>query len=274
MTPGKDIRMSVILVDKPKGPTSFSVVEKVSEILGICKSGHAGTLDPNATGLLLIALGEARKAMPVLSGLDKEYTGTMLLHDDVSAGAVRKALSGFRGTIKQVPPVKSAVARKERERKVHEIEVLGIDGREVEFRVLCEAGTYIRKIAHDAGEKLGCGAHLKDLRRTKVGPFSIDSAVTMPELERMTKRAIEPFTVHLEEALSMIGLPKITIRDEFEKDVRRGSPIRKSFVKEVTGSPKKGEYAYVANEEWDIVALATFIGSGTSVAKTDRVFLA
>ena len=99
--PGRD----VILIDKPAGPTSFDVVGLVSGLLGVRKAGHSGTLDPNATGLLLIALGEARKAMPVLAGLDKEYVGVARLHGDADEGGVREALSSFRGEITQVPVV-------------------------------------------------------------------------------------------------------------------------------------------------------------------------
>ncbi len=267
------LRSSVILIDKPRGPTSFDVVEKVSRLLKVGKAGHSGTLDPNATGLLVVALGEARKAMPVLTGLDKEYAGTMLLHGDVSRLKLEKALDSFRGKIRQVPPVKSAVARKERERTVHELEVTRLKGRSVEFRVLCEAGTYIRKIASDLGEELGCGAHLVELRRTKVGPFKLEGSVTIPELERMTKRAVKSFLVPLEEALEKTGLPRIVIRNGTEPLVRNGSPIRKDFVKSVSGNPKEGEYVGVYDESWRIICLAKFGGESDTVAKTDRVFL-
>jgi H/ACA ribonucleoprotein complex subunit 4 len=267
------LKSSLILIDKPKGPTSFGIVEKVSGILKVRKAGHTGTLDPNATGLLVIALGEARKAMPVLTGLDKEYEGTMLLHGDVSRRRLVKALDSFRGEITQVPPVKSAVARKARKRKVHELEILKMRGRRVEFRALCEAGTYIRKIASDIGEELGCGAHLAGLRRTKVGPFTLEGSVTIPELERMTERAVKMFLVPLEEALDKIRLPRIIIRNEKEALVRNGSPIRKDFVKSMSGKAKSGCYVAVLNEKWGLVCLATYTGGEETIAKTERIFL-
>jgi H/ACA ribonucleoprotein complex subunit 4 len=267
------LNRSVILIDKPRGPTSFDIVEKVSRILNVKKAGHSGTLDPNATGLLVIALGEARKAMPVLTGLDKEYIGIMLLHGNVSRLKLERALSSFRGKIRQVPPVKSAVARKKRERTVHELEVTAVKGRSVEFRVACEAGTYIRKIASDLGEELGCGAHLVELRRTKVGPFTLEGSATIPELERMTKRAVKSFLVPLEEALDKTGLPRVVIRKGKELVVRNGSPIRKDFVKEMSGNPKEGEYVGIYDDSWRIVCLAKFGGKGDTVASTERVFL-
>jgi len=111
----KLLHSSVILIDKPKGPTSFDIVEKVSKFLKVSKAGHSGTLDPNGTGLLVIALGEARKAMPVLTGLDKEYIGVMKLHGDIEKEGVTRVLMSFNGVITQMPPVKSAVARREPE---------------------------------------------------------------------------------------------------------------------------------------------------------------
>jgi H/ACA ribonucleoprotein complex subunit 4 len=269
------LERSVILVDKPPGMTSFDVVEKVSGLLGVRKAGHTGTLDPNATGLLVIALGEARKAMPVLTGLDKEYAGVMRLHADVGESELKKALSAFEGEITQTPPVRSAVARRPRKRTVHATELLGMNGRDARFRVRCQAGTYIRKIAHDLGEKLGCGAHLVELRRTLVGPFRLGDAVPIAELEaadgwrRLPERTIMP----LEKALRIIGLPALVIRDEHEPQVRNGSPVREAFVSGMPPGRPEGAYAVVLNGSGKAVCLARFLGSGDSVAKTERVFL-
>jgi H/ACA ribonucleoprotein complex subunit 4 len=273
MKPEKGTNRSVILIDKPPGLTSFETVELVSKILGVKKAGHSGTLDPNATGLLLIALAEARKAMPVLTGLDKEYVGVMRLHGDVADSDLEKALKSFKGEITQVPPVKSAVARKPRKRVVHEMELLGRRGRDVKFRVLCEAGTYIRKIAHDAGQSLGCGAHLVELRRTRVGPFSIENAVTVSELERMPESEVSKVQIGLEHALDMIKLPRIVIKNEYEPQIRNGSPARKDFVKAIPKNIKEGDYAGVFREDGKIISLSRFIGRVGTVAKTDRVFL-
>lgn len=259
--------MSVVFIDKPKGPTSFDIVEMVSRMMEVGKAGHTGTLDPNATGVMVIALGEARKAMPVLTGLDKEYEGTIKLHDDIKREKIEKALNSFRGKITQLPPVRSAVARKERERTVHEIEILEFGERALRLRILCEAGTYIRKIAHDLGEAIGCGAHLTELRRTKVGPFVIGECVTLETLEKKRYPSLS-----LEDALHRISLPEITIKNGFEEQVRNGSPIRKEFIKGEKGT-KKGKYAAVFSEKGKIVCLATYLGEESITAKTERVFL-
>ncbi|MFP4115872.1 MAG: RNA-guided pseudouridylation complex pseudouridine synthase subunit Cbf5 [Candidatus Aenigmatarchaeota archaeon] len=173
----------IVVLDKPEGPTSHQATGWVKDILGLSKAGHSGTLDPRATGVLLIALGKATKTMPVLSNLDKEYVSLVMLHGEVSDGELETALEQFRGKIKQTPPKKSAVKREERVREVKELELLERGENKILLRVKCEAGTYIRKLAHDLGEELGCGAHMKELRRTAVGPFDEEEAVKLQTLK-------------------------------------------------------------------------------------------
>jgi len=264
---------SVLLIDKPKGPTSFWVSANVSSLFGGCKTGHSGTLDPNATGLMLVALGEAVKAMPVLMGLDKEYEGVMMLHAAVPEDELRKAMESFLGDIIQTPPVRSRVARRPRKRTVHDIEILGTAGRVVRFRVLCEAGTYIRKIAHDAGQALGTGAHLADLRRTRIGPFRLEDAVTLEQLNAMDSEGKARHLMPLEKALADIGLPQVVIRDEAEPAIRNGSPVRKEFVRKMPGKREEGYYAGIFNGSGSLVCLATFVKAKGVIAKTERVFL-
>ena len=269
-----DLRLrSVILVDKPKGPTSYDVTKRVSSLFGGCKAGHSGTLDPNATGLMLVALGEAVKAMPVLMGLDKEYEGTMMLHAPVPEDEVKKAMGSFLGDIIQTPPVRSRVARRPRKRTVHDIEIMGTTGREVRFRVLCEAGTYIRKIAHDAGQSLGSGAHLAELRRTRIGPFRLEDAATISDLESADEISRAKFLIPLEKALSAVDLPEIVIGDEFEPMIRNGSPVRREFVSKMPRKRPEGSHAGVYVSSGSIICLAVFIDSQETVARTDRVFL-
>ena len=267
-------QMPVLLLDKPKGPTSFEVVERVAKRLNVSKAGHSGTLDPNATGLMLIALGESRKAMPVLMGLDKEYEGTMKLHGDAGTEEIKKSVESFLGEITQIPPVKSAVARRPRKRNVYDIEVLERTARNVKFRVSCEAGTYIRKLVHDAGQDLGFGAHLLELRRTRIGPFGIDEAVK-PDAE---EKELYGSMITLEKALERIKLPRITISSKYEGKIRNGSPVRKCFVKSMPEGFADGAYAGIFDPKGRIIALGKFSAmggmKGDTVAKTDRVFKA
>ena len=172
----------IILIDKPAGPTSHQVSDQVKKILNINKAGHSGTLDPNVTGVLPIALGNGTKVIQALLNAGKEYVCVMHVHDDIAEEKLREVINSFVGRIKQVPPVKSAVKRQERFRTVYYINILEIKDRDVLFRVGCQAGTYIRKLCSDIGEKLGSGAHMAELRRTKAGPFNESELITLHDL--------------------------------------------------------------------------------------------
>ena len=208
----------VLLVDKAAGMTSHDVVALVRRQLQIKKVGHCGTLDPIATGLLLLTLGRGTKIQDLLMSEDKEYTGTLTLGATTDtqdrAGKileerpvpplddqlVRSAFEKFRGDFYQMPPMVSAIkqggvplyklARQgktvEREPRlvhVYSYSISRIESPEIDFTVACSKGFYVRTYAHDIGEALGCGAHLKDLRRTRSGRFVVDGAVSVDELQ-------------------------------------------------------------------------------------------
>ncbi|MFT4304056.1 MAG: RNA-guided pseudouridylation complex pseudouridine synthase subunit Cbf5 [Candidatus Woesearchaeota archaeon] len=173
---------SIIVVDKPKGPTSHQVAAYVQKILDIDKSGHGGTLDPNVSGILPTAIGKATRVVQALQPAGKEYICMMHLHKEIPHGKVFNVMKEFEGKIKQLPPIKSAVKRQYRYRKIYYIEVLEVKGKDVLFYVGCQAGTYIRKLCHDIGQKLECGAHMADLRRTKAGPFNEKNIFTLQDI--------------------------------------------------------------------------------------------
>jgi len=173
---------SIICVDKPAGPTSHQVSAYVQKILGVSKSGHSGTLDPNVTGVLAVAVGKATRVVQAMQPAGKEYVCVMHLHKEMPEDEIRTVIEGFIGKIKQLPPIKSAVKREWRYRKVYYIDVLEITGQEVLFYVGCQAGTYIRKLCHDIGQKLGCGGHMADLRRTKAGSFNETKMWTLQDI--------------------------------------------------------------------------------------------
>ncbi|MBI4176487.1 MAG: hypothetical protein HY518_04730 [Candidatus Aenigmarchaeota archaeon] len=171
-----------ILVDKPKGITSGECARMAANTLNAGKAGHAGSLDGNASGMLLVALGAARKSIGSFMRLRKEYRGTLRLHGDADREAITAAFRKSTGRIVQTPPRKSRVARKPREREVYSLEIIRMRGRDVEFAVSCEAGTYIRKLASDIGAEIGCGGHLAELRRTRIGPFTEKDSVSLENL--------------------------------------------------------------------------------------------
>ena len=213
----------VLLIDKPLTWTSFDVVKKVRIQTGVSKVGHAGTLDPLATGLLIVCTGRFTKRINEYMAREKEYTGTFRLgsitptydleSEPVEQGPyahlthedLRSAATVFTGDILQVPPAHSAVkkdgkpaylmARKGREvklepRSIHirQFEITSCELPEVGFRIVCSTGTYIRSLAHDMGRQLGCGAHLSSLRRTRIGEFSVDEAMDVPAfVERVSR---------------------------------------------------------------------------------------
>ncbi len=229
----------VLLVDKDPGFTSHNAVALCRRILGTKKVGHCGTLDPMATGMLIVVIGKATKVQDLLMGEDKVYSATMKLGvetnsqdadgqvvaekptDALTEEAIRAAFEHFRGAFEQVPPMYSAVkingvpcyklARKgkEVERKARAVQVLDyaitridLAAAEVDFTVHCTKGFYVRTYAHDIGRLLGCGAHLTALRRLRSGTFDIAEAVPVPELKAAGREELLARLLPLEKVLA------------------------------------------------------------------------
>ncbi|MFN5044536.1 MAG: tRNA pseudouridine(55) synthase TruB [Bacteroidota bacterium] len=204
----------VLLIDKPLTWTSFDAVKKIRILTGVSKVGHAGTLDPLATGLLIICTGKFTKKINEYMAAEKEYTGTFTLgattptydlesvpvpkadYSNVSSEMIMGATQQFTGTIMQIPPAHSAIkksgtpayvlARKGKEVKMDPrpitislFEITKIDLPLVHFKVVCSTGTYIRSLANDFGEALGCGAYLSSLRRTRIGMYNVQEALSI-----------------------------------------------------------------------------------------------
>lgn len=227
----KDISYSLINLDKPAGITCNDIDNKVKKILGYKKAGHTGTIDSNYTGVLIICFDEALKAMPLLVGTDKEYEGIMYLHKDIQLKNLRKTIKQkFIGTITQTPPIKSRVARKPRKRKIYSFKILKKDGKNVYFRTKVESGTYIRKLISDIGKELKIGAQLKDLRRTKVGHFSIKDSVKIDNINKI---------IPIEKALK--NSKKVYVRKSSIEKIRHGVPIQQNGIlkKDKTKSGEK-----------------------------------
>ncbi|MEJ5304704.1 MAG: tRNA pseudouridine(55) synthase TruB [Ignavibacteria bacterium] len=218
---------AVILINKPEGWTSFKVVDKVRRILKIKKVGHAGTLDPKATGLLILCTGKLTKNIEEFQNQIKEYRGKIYFgkttptmdmesikqaseEKDISylnIDLIREKAKEFIGEIEQVPPSYSAIwvdgkrayelARKgkdfnlkPRKVQVFKFEILNFNPPIAEFEVVCSKGTYIRSLANDLGQKLGCGAFLYQLERTKIGNFSVDDALNISELQNLIQKSL------------------------------------------------------------------------------------
>lgn len=255
------LERGLINLDKPTGPSSHQVTHWVKQILKAEKAGHGGTLDPNATGVLPIALGKATKALKLLLNEKKEYIGLVVLHGKVKKSKVKEVLKKFEGKIKQVPPVKSSVKRKEREREIYEIKLLELKEKNLLFKVECEAGTYIRKLAHSIGERLGVGAHLKELRRTEVGSFIEREAVSLYELEDSYKLWEEEGSSRpLRECIKPVefivkDLPKIYIQDTAIRSVSQGTPLYAPGVSKFSESIEKGDEVALMTLKGELIGL-------------------
>jgi len=177
------INYGVVNINKPSGPTSHQTSDYVKKILNINKAGHSGTLDPGVCGMLPIALGKATRVVQALLKAGKEYIAIMHLHKDIEENKIHEVAKQFTARIEQLPPRRSAIKRQLRKREVYYLNVLEIEDKDVLFQVGCEAGTYIRKICHDIGLKLGTKAHMAELIRTKVGPFDTSTMFTLHDLK-------------------------------------------------------------------------------------------
>ena len=263
-----------LILDKWQGPTSHDVAATVRKILGVQKAGHSGTLDPQVSGVLPILLGKATKAMPALQRLDKEYVGVMHVHTDIGEDELRKAM--ITGKITQTPPRRSAVARVQRQRTVHSFEILDIEGRDVAFSVRCDAGTYIRVLCHDIGKRIG-GGHMKELRRTAVGPFTERRAVkTQQIVDALGKEEIRELIFPVEAAMEAVK--KVFMRDAALKSVSHGMPLYAAGITRSQDSIERDDMVCMFSGRGEAVALGKAMMSGAEMArkpgmavKTDRV---
>jgi H/ACA ribonucleoprotein complex subunit 4 len=252
---------SIVCIDKPKGPTSHQVSAYVQEILELNKSGHGGTLDPKVTGLLPVAIGKATRIVQALQNAGKEYVCLMHVHQLIPEDKIRTVCDSFIGTITQLPPVKSAVKRQLRERNVYYLEILEIDGQDVLFVVGTQAGTYIRKLCHDLGVKLGVGAHMAELRRSKAGPFREDSLSTLQELsdayffyksegnEKLLRKVLLP----LERGVDHLG--KIYVLDSSVDTICHGASLAVPGVAKLDSNINQGDMVAIMTLRKELIAI-------------------
>ncbi|HYA54148.1 MAG TPA: RNA-guided pseudouridylation complex pseudouridine synthase subunit Cbf5, partial [Thermoplasmata archaeon] len=168
-----------LLVDKPRGPSSHQVTAWTRDMLGVPLAGHAGTLDPNVSGLLWVGVGPALKLLPLVLEFPKRYIASVVLHGAVPVREVERVLGEFTGPIYQTPPVRSAVKRERRVRTIHRLELVESDGPRLLLDITADSGTYVRTLAVDLGEALGLGGHMDELRRVANGPFRERDAVPL-----------------------------------------------------------------------------------------------
>ncbi len=273
----------LLLVDKPAGMTSHDVVDHIRRAAGMRRIGHTGTLDPAATGLLVLCLGSATRLSEFLTGLDKTYEGAILLGTTtdsydldgavleerevplVSQAELQSVCDAFVGTIMQVPPMVSAVKvggerlykrarkgetvhRESRPVTVKEFRILDCTPPTATFRLCCTRGTYARSLCHDVGQKMGCGACLSGLRRTAVGKYTVADALAVDgftSLETVSSRLLP-----LGQALD---LPEVVVRSASRKVVAAGGTIEAPDLRQVC--PVDHGWIQVKSEDGELLAL-------------------
>lgn len=280
------LQAGVVVVDKPQGPTSHQVSAWVRDMLGVQKAAHGGTLDPRVTGVLPVALNDAVRAVDALHAGDKEYVGVLRLHQDVPEERVREVLGEFVGEIYQTPPVRAAVKRERRVRRIYALEVLERRARDHLFRVRCEAGTYVRTLCVDVGEALGVGAHLQDLRRTRTAGFSEEGATPLVHLRDAHVRWREEgegelgsMVLPLEEML--VHLKRAVVKDTAVDALCHGASLAAPGLLEVDQSIAKGTLVRLLTRQGEAVALGIaqmgsdrMVTAGRGVAATlERVLM-
>ncbi len=279
--------LGVVNIDKPAGPTSHEVAAWVRDMVGVSRAGHSGSLDPGVTGVLPVMLGRATKVVSALRLSGKVYVCLMQLHSNVPEVKIRHVCAEFTGPIYQTPPIKSAVKRALRIRTIYSLKILEIEGKYVLMQVSCEAGTYLRKLCHDIGIVLGCGAHMKQLRRIGTGPFKEDTLVTLQDLkdayvfwqeggdETELRRVVRP----VEEGLS--HLPCVVIRDSAVDALCRGAYLSVPGVLSLDQKISAGDIICIYTLKGEAVALARSQMDSTQilnethgiVALTERVIM-
>ncbi len=232
------LEFGIINIDKPSGPTSFKISEFVKKRLGLRKTSHFGTLDPKVTGVLPIALNRACKLTGYFIGHDKEYVGIMRFHKETELNRIQEVINKkFIGKIKQIPPVRSRVARREREREIKKFRLLEQKGKDILFIAEVEGGTYIRKLIDDLGKELGTGAHMLELRRTRAGIFNENKSINLYDFEK----AVEEYKKGNDKFLKEIIIPAeeivkkvysiVQIKEDNLKKILTGKPIYKKDLK-------------------------------------------
>jgi H/ACA ribonucleoprotein complex subunit 4 len=253
----------IILLDKPPGPTSHETVAWTKRLLKLPKIGHSGTLDPQVSGVLPLGLGDATKALGVLLYGPKEYHALGRIHTLPTKEKLDEVVEMFTGEIFQKPPQRSAVVRQTRTRTIYEFEILEQKERLLLTRILCEAGTYIRKLYYDMGEVLGSGATMIELRRSRVDQFhENDGLVTLHELanafalweEKKDDTKLMKMIKPVEYALS--ELKSVVIRDSAVDALCHGAQLAIPGVLQISPNLKKGDIVGVYTQKGEVVALA------------------
>ncbi len=269
------INYGIVNVNKPSGPTSHQIADYVKKILGIKKAGHSGTLDPKVTGVLPIALGKATRITEILLKTGKEYVCLAHFHTSVEKDKIIESSKKLVGEIEQLPPRRCAVKRVKRKRTIYYLEILEIEGKDVLFRIGCQAGTYIRKFVHDWAGIFGTRAHMVQLIRTRVGQFTDKDWVTLHELkdayelwktegnEKEIRRVILPVEKAVEH------LPKVWVFDNAVDSLCHGASLSVPGVSKLNNI-YEGEVVAIMSLKNELICLAKCLMNTEKILSSNK----
>lgn len=257
------LKSSVINFDKPPNVNSHQITAYLKKTMKLDKVGHGGTLDPNVSGLLPIAIGRATPIARVWLHSDKQYIGVMRLHEEVPKQDLLSVLKTFTGTIYQRPPKLSSVKRETRKRTIQELQLIETKRRDVLLRITCEAGTYIRKLFHDIGEVLGVGAHMVDLRRIKSGPFkendnfvaTIQDIIDAWHFYSEDGDELPLKSILLPPEAGILSLPRVIVEDGAIGAITYGAPIYVPGIIAVSSLLEQGDLCVALSAKGELIAL-------------------
>lgn len=284
------MRDGILIIDKPAGPTSHDIVSRVRKIMKTRRVGHAGTLDPFATGVLVVCINKATRLSQFLTGEDKEYEASMLLGYETDTGdltgkatteindvahitteMVRDALNSFKGQYSQTPPMYSAkkiggvklyemarrgevIERKPVEIDIKEIELIQFSDNIYTFRVVCSSGTYIRVLAEDVGKRLGVGAHLTSLKRIRSGKSLLKNSIPLDELQELS--GTETAYTKLAPMIDAVDFFELILNGDELKTVWNGNPIAKRIERD--NQELSDTYIKICDESRKLIAIAEY----------------
>ena len=277
-----------ILVNKHQGITSFDVISSLRRILGIRRIGHCGTLDPLARGLVVVCLGRATKLVQFLSHEDKRYEADIMLGrttstydrygvvtgesavNAISTGEVETALGSFTGDIRQTVPPHSAakyrgrpryeyarngvdIPAKNRDVTIHEIRLIEFGSPHVKIDVTCSKGTYIRSIAHELGQKLGCGAHLFSLSRLRVGRYKLEDALTLNQIA--ARKSLDRLSERIIDLPGLLEFPFLTVAEAKKPNIANGVDIFARDIERFSSGFERGQNVSLADSAGQLLAV-------------------
>ncbi len=255
-----------VVVDKPRGPSSHQVTAWARDLLGVPVAGHAGTLDPNVSGVLWVGLGPSLRLVPLVLQFPKTYVGVVVLHGEVPAAELDRVIGEFVGPLYQTPPVRSAVKRERRVRTVHRLELLERDGRRALIVLEADSGTYVRTLAVDLGDALGVGAHLEELRRTATGPFGERQAVPLSALADARSAAAAGDPAPMLALLHPVEevwreFPTLVLKDAAASAVVHGAGLAAGGVASVSRPFRRGEHVVLVGHDRRLIATGVALRS-------------